>query len=210
MTNAPDKPAPLKVRDLLAILADCDPDAVVSLHVPMFIDESDAAIAADPDALTGEYSYTPEVSASFQTSKEVPYETFFDENGRTREGAKPNCVSITLHESDIDRLIASRRRAIEAAAEDADMEPEPAVGDAETVIVDVAMPRSLHGTIRTLLHAVNTSHQVREEQACTHGPLTVSGALAMLAEDLGMIETRPGCWEASNMAQVLASHGYNP
>lgn len=210
MTNAPDKPAPLKVRDLLAILADCDPDAVVSLHVPMFIDESDADITADPEALTGEYSYTPAVSASFQTSKEVPYETFFDESGRTREGAKPNCVSIMLHESDLDRLIASRQFAIEAAAEDAGMEPEPAVGDAETVIVDVAMPRSLHATIRTLLHAVNTSHQVREERACTHGPLTVSGALAMLAEDLGMVESRPGCWEASNMAQVLASHGYNP
>ena len=59
-----EKAAPLTVRDLLAILAECDPDAVVSLYVPMFIDESDAAIVADPDALTGEYSYTPEVSAS--------------------------------------------------------------------------------------------------------------------------------------------------
>ena len=210
MSTAASAKKSLTVRELQAILADCDPDAAVGLSLPGFIDESDAAIAADPDALTGEYTYTPAVSASFLTSKEVPYETFFDENGRTREGAKPNCVSITLHERDIDRLIASRQRSIEAAAEDAGMEPEPAVGDAETVIVDVAMPRSLHATIRTLLHAVNTSHQVREERACTHGPLTVSGALAMLAEDLGMVETRPGCWEASNMAQVLASHGYNP
>lgn len=42
----------------------------------------------------------------------------------------------------------------------------------------------------------------------THGPLTLSGLLAMLAEDAGMVITRPGCWEASNMHQVLASHGY--
>lgn len=207
----PDQPAkkPLTVRDMQAVLASCDPDAVVSLHIPGFIDESDKGFAADPGAMGDySYSYTPEVSAGFQTCTETPYETFFDENGHTREGVKPNCVSITLHGDDLDRLIAARKTAIEAAAEGAGMELEPAVGDAETVIVDVAMPRSLHATIRTFLHAVNTSHQVRVERACTHGPLTVTGALAMLAEDLGMVETRPGCWEASNMAQVLASHGY--
>lgn len=52
--SATDNPAPMKVRDLIAILADCDPDATVSLGIPMFIDESDGAITADPDALTGE------------------------------------------------------------------------------------------------------------------------------------------------------------
>jgi hypothetical protein len=30
----------------------------------------------------------------------------------------------------------------------------------------------------------------------------------MLAEDLGMVLTRPGSWEGTNMAQVLTSHGY--
>jgi len=39
--------------------------------------------------------------------------------------------------------------------------------------------------------------------------LTVAGALGMLAEDLGMVHSRPGSWEGSNMAQVVASHGYN-
>jgi hypothetical protein len=42
----------------------------------------------------------------------------------------------------------------------------------------------------------------------THGQLTVAGLLAMLAEDAAMVISRPGCWEASNMHQVLASHGY--
>ena len=70
-------------------------------------------------------------------------------------------------------------------------------------------PVALAGGRRRLLHAVNASHQVKVEQACTHGLLTVAGALEMLAEDLGMVDTRPGSWEGSNMAQVLASHGYN-
>lgn len=44
--------------------------------------------------------------------------------------------------------------------------------------------------------------------ATTHGPLTPAQLLTMLAEDAGMVITRPGCWEASNMHQVLVSHGY--
>lgn len=44
--------------------------------------------------------------------------------------------------------------------------------------------------------------------ATTHGSLTPAKLLAMLAEDAGMVVTRPGCWEASNMHQVLCSHGY--
>lgn len=44
--------------------------------------------------------------------------------------------------------------------------------------------------------------------ATSHGSLTPAKLLAMLAEDAGMVVTRPGCWEASNMHQVLTSHGY--
>jgi hypothetical protein len=43
---------------------------------------------------------------------------------------------------------------------------------------------------------------------CTHGPLTVETLIEMLLDDVIMTTTRPGCWEASNMAQVLISHGY--
>ena len=42
----------------------------------------------------------------------------------------------------------------------------------------------------------------------THGRLTVEGLAAMLLEDAGLIVSRPGCWEAANMAGVLESHGY--
>ena len=211
MTTIPNTNArpQLKVRDLLAILADCDPDAPVVLYLPAFFDENDKTVLADNDPLGMSYCYVPEVEANYTTSKEVPWESLFDEQGKPRPGVKPNTVTIELSEASREGLLKNRKQAIEDGDEDAGMEPEPAHGDEATVIVDVPMQRSLHTAIRTLLHRVNTSHQVREERACTHGPLTVAGLLAMLAEDVGMVETRPGCWEAANMAQVLASHGYN-
>lgn len=212
MTTIPNTNAKpqLKVRDLLAILADCDPDAPVGLDLPAFFYENDKTVAADDDPLGLSYGCVPAVEAGFLTSKDVPYESLFDERGETRPGVKPNVVTIGLREEDADRLLENRRQAIEDGNfADAGMEPEPTHGDEATVIIDVPIQRNLHTAIRTLLHRVNTSHQVREERACTHGPLTVAGLLAMLAEDAGMLETRPGCWEAANMAQVLASHGYN-
>lgn len=42
----------------------------------------------------------------------------------------------------------------------------------------------------------------------SHGELSVSSLLAMLAEDAAMVISRPGSWEGSNMAQVFSSHGY--
>jgi hypothetical protein len=42
----------------------------------------------------------------------------------------------------------------------------------------------------------------------THGKLSVSSLLAMLAEDAAMMNTRPGSWEGANMQHVFDSHGY--
>jgi hypothetical protein len=42
----------------------------------------------------------------------------------------------------------------------------------------------------------------------SHGPLTVKKLAAMLLEDAGMVISRPGSWEGSNMTDVLRSHGY--
>lgn len=42
----------------------------------------------------------------------------------------------------------------------------------------------------------------------SHGPLTMKKLAAMLLEDAGMVISRPGSWEGSNMADVLRSHGY--
>lgn len=207
------KPKPLTVRELQAILADCDPEATVNLYIPGFIDASDKQVIEDPDLAGYGYSYVPQIAVHYETSVEAPYEHFFNEDGSVRPGVKPNNVSIELPQETTDSLFRCRKRAIEADAdsvvEDAGMEPEPVTADADSVVVDVRLSRELHTTIRQLLRGVNASHQVKVEQACTHGLLTVAGALEMLAEDLGMVETRPGSWEGSNMASVLSSHGYN-
>lgn len=209
MSTAASAKKSLTVRELQAILADCDPDAAVGLSLPGFIDASDKQITNDPDLAGDAYGYVPEVEVCYATSKDIPYERFFNEDGTVRPGVKPNSVRIALSRENTDTLYERRKRAIEDDDEDAGLEPEPITADATTVVVDVRLPRELHTTIRRLLHAVNASHQVKVEQACTHGLLTVAGALEMLAEDLGMVDTRPGSWEGSNMAQVLASHGYN-
>jgi len=203
------KPKPLTVRELQSILAECDPEATVNLYIPGFIDASDKQVIEDPDLAGDGYSYVPQIEVCYATSAETPYEHFFNEDGSVRPGLKPNTVGIVLAQEIADDLFKSRKRAIEADDEDAGMEPEPVVSDAETVVVDVRIRRDVHTSIRTLLRSVNASRQVKVEQACTHGLLTVAGALEMLAEDLGMVETRPGSWEGSNMASVLSSHGYN-
>lgn len=53
-----------------------------------------------------------------------------------------------------------------------------------------------------------TQAQEKSEGFTSHGKITVPSLLAMLAEDAGMVISRPGSWEGSNMATVLRSHGY--
>lgn len=198
----------LTVGELQAILADCDPDATVDLSLPSFYEASDEEIVNEPDLMSYGGNFVPEVNVGYLTSIEFPYETYFNENGTVRPGMKPNSVTITLSGSSIESMYERRKRAIETDDEDAGLEPEPVTADANTVVVDVRLSRELHTNIRRLLRDLNASHQVKVEQACTHGLLTVAGALEMLAQDLGYVETRPGSWEGSNLAQVLASHGY--
>lgn len=53
-----------------------------------------------------------------------------------------------------------------------------------------------------------TQENERREGSTSHGALTPATLLAMLAEDAGLVISRPGSWEGANMAQVLSSHGY--
>ncbi len=61
--------------------------------------------------------------------------------------------------------------------------------------------------LRELATRCTQSNKLREEFT-SHGDLTPSKLLAMLAEDAGMVISRPGSWEGANLAQVLLSHGY--
>jgi len=38
--------------------------------------------------------------------------------------------------------------------------------------------------------------------------MTVDDLMSYLAEDLAQTQTRPGCWEAANMQQVIDGHGW--
>jgi hypothetical protein len=44
--------------------------------------------------------------------------------------------------------------------------------------------------------------------ANTHGTLSFENLAKMLLEDVALAVRRPGSWEGANMAQLLASHGY--
>ncbi len=59
-----------------------------------------------------------------------------------------------------------------------------------------------------MLDALNTVVSRCTTEASTHGQLTLEAMFQMLAEDTAMTETRPGSWEAGNMARVFQSHGY--
>ena len=53
-----------------------------------------------------------------------------------------------------------------------------------------------------------TDENARRDEFTSHGALSVSSLMAMLAEDAAMVISRPGSWEGANMAQVFSSHGY--
>ena len=64
-------------------------------------------------------------------------------------------------------------------------------------------------TAAALAHLVRQLNDlVGPEPFNSHGPLTVRKLAAMLLEDAGMVVSRPGSWEGSNMADVLRCHGY--
>jgi hypothetical protein len=48
-----------------------------------------------------------------------------------------------------------------------------------------------------------------DEDSGTHGTLDLGKLAAMLLEDVALVQTRLGCWEASKMYSLLESHGYS-
>ena len=73
--------------------------------------------------------------------------------------------------------------------------------------ITIEIPDDLADQLEKLAKLCTDADQARDG-ATTHGPLTVPALLAMLAEDAGMVLTRPGAWEGSNMGTVFSSHGY--
>lgn len=71
--------------------------------------------------------------------------------------------------------------------------------------ITINISESTFESIKTLVDQIN----LHSGAANSHGKLSITSAIEMIVEDLGMVESRPGSWEGANMAQVLSSHGYN-
>lgn len=73
--------------------------------------------------------------------------------------------------------------------------------------ISIEVSDATEADLRELATRCTQSKKLRDGFT-THGDLTPSKLLAMLAEDAGMVISRPGSWEGANLAQVLLSHGY--
>ncbi len=73
--------------------------------------------------------------------------------------------------------------------------------------ITIEVPKETSQALDTLVRNEN-EYMAGNDGFCSHGYLTVEKLLEMLAEDAGMVETRPGSWEGAGMAEVLARHGY--
>lgn len=190
----------MKIKELQEILAGCNPEGDVSFDLPAWVFDTDIELAAGgSDGGELGVTYGAEITIEATLSTEAK-----DANG------PPDHVAIGWADDDHAKVYRARMERAREQSEQikADEADAPEHAGAEHVVVDVLVSRTTHEAIRAGLRAVNATDQVRAGQ-CTHGVLTVATALGMLAEDLGMVETRPGSWEGSNMQTVLSSHGYN-
>lgn len=69
--------------------------------------------------------------------------------------------------------------------------------------ITVEVPDETARNIGRLFSIANDPQNVRP-----NGDLNIGSLVEMLLDDCALVVTRPGCWEASNMAAVLTSHGY--
>lgn len=174
-----------KVRDLIAVLQECDPEGTVAISL-------DAALVFDEDE-PGEVEYS--------------FEPYLDLLFSKRDAKQSDCVYVRLSREDTERLVATRR--IEKKADSDTM--APSANPAIAVNGPVAVAITLHpGTYDNLLVVVENCNRADNDNggATTHGKLDIPKLLTMLAEDASMTNTRPGSWEGANMQQVLDSHGY--
>lgn len=73
--------------------------------------------------------------------------------------------------------------------------------------ITISVSEAMFVSLSELASACVKSNRISPDSN-THGDLTVNSLVRMLSEDAAMVISRPGCWEASNIAQVLNSHGY--
>jgi len=55
---------------------------------------------------------------------------------------------------------------------------------------------------------INEFIKATQSENGLNGDLTIATLAEMLLDDVALVVRRPGCWEASGMGGLLASHGY--
>jgi hypothetical protein len=75
------------------------------------------------------------------------------------------------------------------------------------VKVELDLSDDIYRSLVMVAEACSVANAQRDG-ATTHGPLDVNALLRLLAEDVGMVHSRPGSWEGANASELLASHGY--
>lgn len=73
--------------------------------------------------------------------------------------------------------------------------------------IGVEVTEKAAASLAELVERCNEADRARGG-ATSDGELTVPDLLTMLAQDAAYIIHRPGSWEATNMRDVLISHGY--
>ncbi len=71
--------------------------------------------------------------------------------------------------------------------------------------------RPVRPLLRQLLDLQNVLRRLNnsaEEACCTHGCLDVAKLAYLLLHDVARLANRPGSWEAIQVADLLAAHGY--
>jgi hypothetical protein len=75
-------------------------------------------------------------------------------------------------------------------------------------MITVEVTENTAANLAKLVKRCNEVERARNGST-SHGELTIPDLLAMMAEDAAYIIKRPGCWEATNMRDVINAHGYD-
>lgn len=128
---------------------------------------------------------------------------------------QPNIVSLKVTEEAVKRHFDQRTLDLDLRRMEREEHVQQSIRDSHPAVahhdgsaaVAVMVSRSTLDHLFDLVESCNQIHRERDGFG-SHGKLTISSLLAMLAEDAGMVISRPGSWEGSAMSDVLRCHGY--
>lgn len=175
-----------KVKDMIALLQQCDPEGTLKVNIDA------ALIDGDKKSDGVEYNYDAVVQCLSSSEHQKVSDSVYI-------GIGEQATSDALENREIVREQIAEREEDDRLGE--------SVVESAPVAIAVAVSAETYKNLLEVVKSCNRSHK-SNDGANSHGPLTVSGLLAMLAEDAAMTNSRPGSWEGANMQNVLDSHGY--